>query len=183
MSIFLELENHHKSRKLNEDEKKFLRIIQKNSRGSFDSIAKKCGFSRQKLWRIKNRLEEDKTVWGYHAVVDDEKLDLKRYLILIKRTNNPLSTKQLDIITGKFKQETSELGVNIESNFYLHGSYDWFLDITAENIIQVKKFIEVFNRLLTGVASDIQIQEVIFPVAINNFTNPDLDQIKDFFEI
>jgi len=132
---------------------------------------------------MKNRLEEDKTIWGYNAVVDDEKLDLKRYLILIKRTNNPLSTKHLDIIIGNFKQETSELGVNIESSFYLHGSYDWFLDITAENIIQMKKFIEIFTRLLTGVVSDIQIQEVIFPVKINNFTNPDLDRIKDFFEI
>jgi len=168
-------------KQINEDEKKVLRMIRKNSEDGMGSLSKKCGFSRQKLWRMKNRLEEDKTIWGYNAVVDDEKLDLKRYLILIKRTNNPLSTKQLDIITGKFKQETSELGVNIESSFYLHGSYDWFLDITAENIRQVKKFIEVFTRLLTGVVSDIQIQEVIFPVEINNFTNPDLVKLRIFF--
>jgi len=66
------------------DEKKILRELQKNSKESIDKLAKKCGFSRQKVWRIIKRLENNKTIWGYHTVVDDEKMGLKRYLILIK---------------------------------------------------------------------------------------------------
>jgi DNA-binding Lrp family transcriptional regulator len=55
------------------DEKKILWELQKNSKESIDKIAKKCGFSRQKVWRVIKRLEKDKTIWGYHAVVDDNK--------------------------------------------------------------------------------------------------------------
>ena len=72
------------------DEKKVIRELQKNSKESIDTIAKNCGFSRQKVWRIIKRLEKNKTIWGYFAVVDYEKLNLKRYLMLIKRSNKPL---------------------------------------------------------------------------------------------
>jgi len=169
-------------KQINEDEKKLLKVFQENSADNIENIAKKCGFSRQKLWRIKKRLEKNKTIWGYHAVVDDEKLGLKRYLLLLKRTNKPLSNKQLDIITSrKLIQVTSELGINVECSFFLHGSYDWFFSITAKSIRDVKRVIEVFTRLLSDVISEIQVQEVIFPVEKNNFTNPNLDQIKEFF--
>jgi len=47
------------------DERKVLAELQRNSRESADDIAKKCGFSRQKSWRIVNRLEENQTIWGY----------------------------------------------------------------------------------------------------------------------
>ena len=35
------------------DEKKFLKILQQNTDDSIENIAKRCGFSRQKVWRIK----------------------------------------------------------------------------------------------------------------------------------
>ena len=169
-------------KQINEDEKKLLKILQTSSGDNIENIAKKCGFSRQKLWRIKKRLEKDKTIWGYHAVVDDEKLGLRRYLILIKRTNKPISKMQLNVITSrKLKQVTSKLGINIECSFYIHGSYDWFIMVTAKDIRFVKKVIEAFTILLKGFISEVQVEEVIFSVEKNNFTNPNLDQIKEFF--
>ena len=59
-------------KQIDEDEKKVIAALQKNSKESIDKIAKKCGFSRQKVWRIIKRLENNQTIWGYHAVVDDE---------------------------------------------------------------------------------------------------------------
>ena len=169
-------------KQINEDEKKLLKTLQENSADNIENIAKKCGFSRQKLWRIKKRLEKNKTVWGYHAVVDEEKLGLKRYLILIKRTNKPISKMQLNIITSrKVKQVSSKLGINIECSYYIHGTYDWFIMVTAKDLRFVKKIVEVFTILLKGFISEIKVEEVIFPVETSNFTNPDLDQIKDFF--
>ena len=169
-------------KQINEDEKKLLKTLQENSADNIENIAKKCGFSRQKLWRIKKRLEKNKTVWGYHAVVDEEKLGLKRYLILIKRTNKPVSKMQLNIITSrKVQQVSSKLGINIESSFYIHGSYDWFISVTAKDIRMVKKVIEVFTLLLKGFMSEVSVQEVVFVVEKNNFTNPNLDQIEEFF--
>jgi DNA-binding Lrp family transcriptional regulator len=168
---------------IDEDEKKFLLMLQQNSGESIDTIAKKCGFSRQKVWRIKKRLEKNKTIWGYNVVVDNEKLRLKQYIILIKRSNVPLSEKHLDLITSrKLKEETFKLGINIESSYFIHGSYDWFFIVTAKSIRDVKKLVEGFSRLLSGVISEIKIQEVIFSVENNNFSNPNLNQIRGFFE-
>jgi DNA-binding Lrp family transcriptional regulator len=167
---------------IDEDEKKFLLMLQQNSGENIDNIAKKCGFSRQKVWRIKKRLEKNKTIWGYNVVVDNEKLGLKQYIILIKRSNVPLSEEQLETIASrKLKEETLKLGINIESSYFIHGSYDWFFIVTAKSIRDVKKVVEGFSRLLSGVISEIKIQEVIFSVENNNFSNPNLNQIKDFF--
>ncbi len=103
---------------IDEDEKKLLKILEKNAGKSIEKIAKKCGFSRQKVWRIKKRLEKNNTIWGYNAVVDDEKLNLKRYLLLIKRTNKPVSAKDLDIgVNRELKHNLEKLGINIEAIF------------------------------------------------------------------
>ena len=79
-----------------EDELKVIAELQKNGKESIESIAKKCGFSRQKAWRIIKGLEENKTIWGYAAIVNEEKQRLKRYMILIKRTTLPLDEKLAD---------------------------------------------------------------------------------------
>ena len=39
-------------KQIDADEKKVIRELQKNAKESIDKIAKNCGFSRQKVWRI-----------------------------------------------------------------------------------------------------------------------------------
>ena len=56
-----------------EDELKVVDELQKNAKENIDVISKNSGFSRQKTWRIIKRLEEDRTIWGYAAVVNEEK--------------------------------------------------------------------------------------------------------------
>jgi len=46
------------------DEKKVLAELQKNSNESIETIAKHCGFSRQKVWRTIKQLEENHMIWG-----------------------------------------------------------------------------------------------------------------------
>ena len=165
------------------DEKKVLHELQKNSKESIDKIAKKCGFSRQKVWRIIKRLEKNKTIWGYHAVVDDNKLGQKKYFIMIKRTSKAASQDKMNLVLKReLKQEAKKVGVTVESSYFIHGVYDWLLCITTESIAQVKKFCEVLNFLYKeGFVSDIQIFEVIFPVEVNNFNNPNMDEFLSFF--
>ena len=91
------------------DEKKVLHELQKNSKESIDNIAKKCGFSRQKVWRVIKRLENNKTIWGYHAVVDDNKIGLQRYFILIKRTAKAFSKEHIDSIIKRVIQTATSL--------------------------------------------------------------------------
>jgi DNA-binding Lrp family transcriptional regulator len=75
------------------DEKKILDLLRTNANESIDVIAKKCRFSRQKVWRIIKKLEKNMTIWGYTAICDDESYNLKHFTMLIKRTTVPFDKK------------------------------------------------------------------------------------------
>ena len=162
------------------DEKKVIRELQKSSKESIDKIAKRCGFSRQKVWRIIKRLEKNKTIWGYYAVVDNEKLDMKRYIMLIKRSNKPIGdaiNKIIDL-TMHFKGE--EIDVDVICSSYLHGHYDWMLIFTANDIKNAKKFSELLTKEYQHVISEIHLLEDIFSVKKCGVINPDLEKIREF---
>ena len=168
-------------KQINEDDMKFLKVFQKNSGDSLDKIAKKCGFSRQKISRIKKRLEKSKTVWGYHAVVDDEKLDRTRYIMLIKKSAQPVGNAVNKIIDLTMPKKGEEIGVDILSCGYLHGKYDWILIITAKDIKHVKKFSEILIREFQHVIREVDIMEYIFSIKECGITNLEIKKLREFF--
>ena len=97
------------------DEKKIIQELQINPKENINKIAYRCGFLRKKTLMLIRKLEKDKTIWGYSTVIDEEKLGLNKYLILIKRTYKPLSKERLEtIVNGTIKQKFSGLGIDIE---------------------------------------------------------------------
>jgi len=165
---------------IDDDEKKILRQLKMNSKESIDNIAKKCGFSRQKVWRIIKRLEKNKTIWGYSAVVDTEKLGQKRFIMLIKRSNKPLGDTINKIIDLTVHSKSQEIGVDISCSNYLHGYYDWMFAFTTVDIKNAKKFSEMVIKEYQPVISEIQLLEDIFSVVKCNMVNPNIKKIKEF---
>jgi DNA-binding Lrp family transcriptional regulator len=169
-------------RKIEEDEKKVALALQKNARESIDAIGKVCGFSRQKVWRIIKRLEKSKDIWGYTGVIDDEMLEIRRYQILVKREPSFVTSDLLDIVFKRKLDEIAEkLDVELENSLLTHGPYDWMFTVTAPNILQVKKFIEAFQKIFSKYVERIDILEVLFPVKKNGILNPDMKSLKDYF--
>jgi len=165
------------------DEKKIVRELQKNSKESIDKIAKRCGFSRQKIWRIIKRLEKNKTIWGYHAVIDDDKLGVKRYQILLKKAPLPISNKMMDVMLEKdMRKQLEKFEVEIDCSFFTHGYFDWSLCITAPNTRVMGKFIELLRTKFGEHISEMQVLEVIFPLLKSGFDNPNLTEFKEFFK-
>jgi DNA-binding Lrp family transcriptional regulator len=162
------------------DEKKIMLELQKNSNENIDVLAKRCGFSRQKVWRIINKLESDKTIWGYHAVIDAEKLHQKSYILLIKKANTPISDILDIILSREAERIAEELDVFIFSSSYLHGSYDWQITFRAEDIRIAKKFCEKLNRLYQTHVGEIMLIEEIFAVKYCGVRNPDIKKLKEF---
>jgi len=163
------------------EERKAIADLQKNSRESVDKLSERCNFSRQRADRIIKRLEENNTIWGYHAVVDQSKLDLKRYLVLLKRLPNPMKKEAFDaMVKGNLKGMT-EIGVVIDSSFFVHGMYDWVWDVTANNIRQIKQFCEILERTLSGHLYDIRVLEVLFPIKEGCIGNPKPEGVNGFF--
>lgn len=162
------------------DEKRIIAELEENAKEGIDNIAKKCGFSRQKVWRIIKKLEKNKTIWGYHAVTDNERLGLKSYLVLIKKTNEPIEKLADIIISRKIEKKAKELGIAINQSEYVHGNYDWLICFTASDIKQAKKFCEALNRTYQKHIGDLSLMERIFSVKKSGVQNPELEKLKEF---
>jgi DNA-binding Lrp family transcriptional regulator len=166
------------------DEKKILEELSKNANKSINEIAKKCGFSRQKVWRIIKSLEKNNTIWGYTAVIDEEKLDKKGFIILIKRTNEPLSKDIIDkIVTRELIEKSSNSGIDILNSIYTNGAFDWVLCFTADNIKQAKVFVEEINTMFKGYIAELYLLEKMFTTEECGISNPNTAVLRDFFDL
>ena len=164
-----------------EDELKVIAELQKNAKENIGTIAKKCGFSRQKAWRTIKELEKNKTIWGYAAVVNEEKQGLKRYMILIKRTTLPIDEKLADkIITRQLEKLASETDIKIESSMFTHGTFDWVICFKAKDLMHAKKFNEIVNKTYWGYIGESHMMETLFPIRIQGILNPEIEKLKEF---
>lgn len=171
-----------KSRKgqIKQDENKILSELMKNSKENIETIAKNTGFSRQKVWRMIKEFEKNQKIWGYSAVVDNERLDLQKFILFIKRTLKPHDAKDInEIVTNLLTSIKRELGVTIISSYRIHGEYDWLMIFTAKDIIQAKKFSEAIMQKFPG-AQSISIGQILFTVRENYVQNPNIILMKDF---
>ena len=166
---------------IDQDEKKLLSELVKNSNEKIDSIAKHCGFSRQKAWRIIKHLEEKGVIWGYTAIFDEEKIGQKHFMLMINRTMEKMEEKVVDIIiSSKTNALAKELGVTIESSAYVHGVYDWIMTITAENILQAKQFSDALVTLYPRGTEKITILQTMMFIRKQYILNPDRKKLKEF---
>jgi DNA-binding Lrp family transcriptional regulator len=162
------------------DEQKILGVLLENANESIDVIAKKCGFSRQKVWRIIKKLENDKTIWGYTAIYDNEQYNLKRFTMLMKRTTVPVDRKMLnEILSSRLDDILPGSGVKIENIEYVHGCFDGIFSFLAPDIVTAKKFSERFNARFSPYVASLEILEDILVIRKQTIRNPKIkDQIQ-----
>ena len=170
---------------IQKDEKKILEELSKNAHSSINEIANKLGFSRQKVWRIIKNLENDKTIWGYTAIIDDNKIGVKRFCILLKKAPVKVTDKKLNIVINRDLLKTAMKNkVTLESTYFFYGEYDGQICVTAENIQQVKNFInDMQNKIGSDYFKEIKIMQVLVPIQIRGFPNPNITQLKEYFPI
>ncbi|UCD14725.1 MAG: Lrp/AsnC family transcriptional regulator [Thermoplasmatales archaeon] len=166
-------------KQINEDEKRVIEELQKNSSNSIEKLAKNCGFSRQKIWRIKKRLEKNKTIWGYHAIVDNEKLNVNRYIMLVKLIHLPIDNSvEKTMVERTIDKLGAKIGVSVKDSFWLHGNYDYMVSFFAENLKKAKNFQEIFMRTNIGNILELQLLENICTIEKDGFVNPKVIETK-----
>ena len=164
------------------DEIRILDQLSKNANKSVNEIAKSCGFSRQKVWRIIKNLERNNTIWGYTSIIDEEKQNKKSYFILIKRTTNPLNKDVIEKITKRdISKKATRLGVKIISSVYTNGVYDWLICFNANNIRDAKRFVEDLNKIFEGFIEEYILLEKMFTIENCGIQNPEINRLKEFF--
>lgn len=163
------------------DEKKILQELKNNANKSISDISKTLGFSRQKIWRIIKRLEKNRTILGYNTIIDEEKLGLETYFILIKRTVHPFD-KELSgkIISREFEEQINKLDCQIVSSTYTHGDFDWILTINTDNIVKANKVCELLKNRFKKYMKEILLIRSLFNAKIQGIENPNIENIKNF---
>ena len=127
------------------------------------------------------RLEKNKKIWGYCTVTDDEKLDLKRFIILIKRSTEPVDDAIQKIIDFTIEDYSDKMEIEIIDSCYLHGHYDWMFTVTAEDMKNVKRFTHLLSKEYQLWINEILVLQNIFPVKKCGIFNPNMNEIKDLF--
>lgn len=162
------------------DEGKVLGILQKNAHENIDTIAKKCGFSRQKVWRIIKKLEKDKIIWGYTTICDDETFDQKHFILLVKRSPLPIDKKTInEILTTRLEEILPDAHIRMENIEFIHGSYDGLFSFWTDSLVTAKRFCERFNERFPQYVASYELSETIITVRRASVRNPRLkEQIK-----
>jgi DNA-binding Lrp family transcriptional regulator len=164
-----------------EDEMKILAELQQNSNQSVDVIAKRCGFSKQKAWRIIKKLEKSRTIWGYTAVVDEQKQGLQKFMISMKHSTKILGKETAEKVNlDGILKDYQELGIKIESSHYIHGEYDWVIIFTAKDLIQAKKFNELMVNKYPGVIEKSSLAQILHTPRNHYIINPNPLKVKQF---
>lgn len=164
-----------------EDEMRILTELTKNSNESIDTIAKHCGFSRQKVCRSIKQLEAKNLIWGYTAIFDEKKTGLNHFLLMIKRTMRQPGEATVDkIISRKLEDLIKKLGIAIESSFYVHGEYDWVITFTSTDIKHAKQIYDSLITLYPGVIEKITIMQTLMFIRKQYILNPDKKNLRDF---
>ncbi|MFA5102474.1 MAG: Lrp/AsnC family transcriptional regulator [Candidatus Thermoplasmatota archaeon] len=163
------------------DEKKVLSELVKNANNNIETIAKHCGFSRQKTWRILKRLEAKKVIWGYTAIFNEDQMQLKHFTLLVKRSMKQVNEATIDKIVSRVLDNIIKpIGVTIESSSYIHGEYDWMITFTAQDIIQAKRFSDALISMHPGVIEKILILETLIFIKKHYIMNPEKDRLSEF---
>lgn len=167
------------SKKIEEDEKKIIKLLLKDSSQSPNNIAKILGFSRQKAWKLIKKLEKNKTIWGYTSVINDSKYKRNIYFALSK-LKAPIYSKIDDILQNVQEDTESLFNIGILGSYYINGIYDWIVIFSAKNIRDAKKFCAHIQNQYPNQLERIDLMECIFPLIKYGKFNPEIEKLKEF---
>jgi DNA-binding Lrp family transcriptional regulator len=166
--------------KIAEETQNVLAALQQNAKENLTKIAQQCHMSKEKILRTIRHLEKNQKIWGYTAIVDEQDLPYKKFILLLKRTMEKFDdTKMDDMISKRFKPLYEQLRVRIESTYYIHGEYDWVVVFTAPDLLQAKKFSKILFDHYPGYAEKVDIMEILFTGRAHYVMNPDQSKLRE----
>jgi DNA-binding Lrp family transcriptional regulator len=162
------------------DEAQVLALLEREAKESIDEVAKQCGFSRQKVWRIIKLLEERKIIWGYTAVADETIRNLKHFMVLIKRNSTPFDQDvRKEIILRKIDDYPEGL-VKIENIYFTHGIADWVITFYAHDIVSAKKYVDFTFERFSKYIQEYSIVETLVTVRKMGLKNPQISKLIEY---
>ena len=139
------MENDAKRNKTELDDKILAALLDDPTRSDME-IAEALGTYRQKVWRVKRKLEEDRAIWGYTAVVDEKRLGHVSYIVLMK--TKPMNRGLVDLLLRRITgEEPRKQDVRLTNFFYVNGEFDWFLRFSAPDHATARRYYDTLRML------------------------------------
>jgi len=166
-------------KQIKEDEKKVLNQLLDDSRRSPNEIANKLKFSRQKVWKIIKKLEKEKKIWGYTAIVNEYDKDKRVHFALIKH-KVPYLDNTSQIIKNVKNDNSSKLDIKLLDLYYTNGYYDCICKFAAKDLKDAKKYVGYLSKEYEDCVSEIHLVESVFNIVQSNKINPNLEELRQF---
>ncbi len=162
---------------LKKDELKVLDVLEQHANENINEIAKRCGFSHQKVRRIIKHLEEMNIIWGYSAITDKNGKDMKHFTLLITRSNALLDDYfSKEIIIEKLDNYLPGL-VQIENIYMTHGRYSGVVTFFATDLLTAKKLVQEITKRIGKYFKEYLLLETLFPIRKQGFKNPRIKEL------
>ena len=160
-----------------QDEQRVINILRTHAKDSIDAIAKRCKFSSQKVSRIIAKLEREKRIWGYSAVVEDEYFELRHYFLLLKRTSKTLLQDVVDeILMTRLDDLIPGSLIIIDTIEYVNGGFDGVISFWAKDMAVATRFVEKLNLRFHSYITDFCLLENVYTVRRKGHRNPNINK-------
>lgn len=147
---------------------------------SVGEIAQELNSYRQGVWRKKKKLEDEKIIWGYTAVIDQKKIGHQMYLVLLK--TKPMSRGFADLIVDRIEKNVPKnIGARLIDLFYVNGEYDWIMRFSAKNHATARRYYDTLRVVYEEYLLEKPVMvDVNFIVVAEGKNNPKMDELYDF---
>ena len=116
--------------------KSVLQLLRSEARLSAGEIAERLGMTRQAVEAEIKRLEQEKIILGYRAVIDPEKVGKETVVAIIEVKVSPQRDVGFDAIARRIYKFPE-----VRSCYLVSGAYDLLLLVEGESLRQVASFV------------------------------------------
>lgn len=165
---------------MNKDEMTVLDILEQHANENINEIAKRCGFSHQKVRRIIKHLDEKNIIWGYSTITDKNGKDMKHFTLLITRSNDLLDVSfSKEIVIEKLDSYLPGL-IQIENIYMTHGRYGGVVTFYATDLLTAKKLVQEITKRIGKYFKEYLLLETLFPIRRQGFKNPRIKELVGY---
>jgi DNA-binding Lrp family transcriptional regulator len=161
-------------------DEKILNALMEDPTRSDMEIASALGTYRQKVWRKKTQLEEDRIIWGYTAVLDEKRLGHVSYIVLMK--TKPMSDDFVNILLTRLtREEPRKQNVRLTNFFYVNGEFDWVLRFSAPDHATARRYYDTLRMLYDEHLLEKPVMiDVNMCLVSEGKRNPNIESLHDF---
>jgi len=169
-------------KQIKNDEERVAHLLLRDPSMDAVTIAKKCGLSKQKVWRIIRKMEERGVIFSHPASLNLKNFGKRSFLILFERSTKVVDDELIKQMTQPElldELEKEDIAAWVEDSYYLSGGYDWAIIITVDEHKDLIRFIEHWRKYYGEYFSRVIHSEIMWVATRNSIRNPNTTEISE----